>query len=266
MADHRIPSEADAFQRQFDSLALQLRCAMPGVIESFDATTQRCTVTPAVQLKVTLDGAVSYWNLPVVENVPVVVPYAQGAGLMLTLPLKAGDQCLLVFSDRGIDNFLLMGAVTPPPIAASEDTSTPRAHHLSDAICIPGIIADPVAVPEWSQSAIELRDKERQHYISLGPDGIEISDSSATWSMSGGKITVNAPAGIQENASVISSIAAGVNTVQGTNISLGSGSNTITGSLTSTSGVFTDKDGIVSNTHLHSGVLPGGSNTGEPVK
>lgn len=273
MSDYSILSNAEKFAVQFNRMAAQIRCAMPGTIETFDPATQRCSVNPGFKLKVVLDGKASYVNLPIIQNVPVVVPYGQASGLMLTFPVHQGDPCLLIFADRAIDNFLQTGQMAPPPINENENISSPRSHDLSDAICIPGLITDVDVVPNWSQDNIELRDKERKHFISLGPNGIELSDSEASITIVGGKVTTNAPAGITNSSAgavtttgaTITNAAAGVNNVTGTNISLGSGENSISGTLKSTDGVFIDKDGIVSNTHIHSGVTPGGGSSGGPV-
>ena len=270
MADYSKITNAGKFALQFSRMAAQLHCAMPGVIESFNPETQRCTVTPGIKLKVVLDGEASYLDLPIIQDVPIMVPYGQKAGLLLTFPINPGDPCLLVFADRAIDNFLQTGQTAPPPITESENTSTPRAHALSDAICIPGMIADVNVVPQWNQDNIEMRDKERKHFISLGPDGIELSDSEASIKIANGEISIDGPAGIKNNsaatitdtAATITSTATGVNSVIGSNISLGGEDNTISGGLTSTSGTFTDANGINSSGHVHGGVQSGSSDTG----
>ena len=54
MADWNVTSPPEAFGLQFDRMAGQIRCAMPGVIQSFDAATQIATVQPAITMKVNL--------------------------------------------------------------------------------------------------------------------------------------------------------------------------------------------------------------------
>lgn len=266
MSDYSVLSEAGAFELQFWRLAGQLRVCLPGNIVSFDAATQRCVARPGVKLKL-VDGAnVSYMEMPDIQNVPIVVPYAQGAGLLLTLPIQAGDPCLLLFSDRALDNFLQRGESEIPGTAQDADVTSPRVHHLTDAICIPGLITNTVTVPSWSTSNIELRDKERKNYISIGPDGITITDGSAKWQMNAGKVTLNAPSGITETTTTASRVASGVNKVVGSNISLGAGgTDTVTNSLKSTNGTFIDKNGRDSTSHKHSGVQTGSGTSGATV-
>ena len=244
MADYSQTTASEDFGMQFDRLAAQIRCALPGVIQSFNPATQTASVQPAIKMKRNLGEGVSHVDLPVVQNVPVVLPFAQGAGLLLTLPIQSGDECLLVFADRPIDNFTQGGGVQPCAGSANNDSSSPRAHSLSDAICIPGIISNPQAVPEYSNKNIELRDRERKQYISLGPEGIIITDGTAKWNMKNGAVTMNAPAGISYASTANMEVAA-------KNMDLGD-NNRISGNLRSDNGTFTDKDGVVLNTHTHS--------------
>jgi len=274
MADWNVTSPSEAFGMQFDRMAGQIRCAMPGVIQSFDAATQIATVQPAITMKVNLGDGVRQLQLPVIPNVPVVLPFAQGMGLLLTLPIKSGDECLLVFGDRAIDNFVQSGGVQPTVTTASEDTTTPRSHHLSDAICIPGCISNPQAVPDYNEKNIELRDRERKQYISLGtePKGITITDGTAVWNMKDGKVTLNAPNGIEETSSApIKQTTTAPQTILGSNIAIdgnnaGGGVYEIDRTLKSREGTFIDKDSVVLNTHVHTGIQPGPGNTGEPQK
>lgn len=265
MADWNVTSPSEAFGMQFDRMAGKIRCALPGIIQSFDAATQTATVQPAIKMKVNLGDGVKQLDLPVIFNVPVVIPYAQTAGLLLTLPIKPGDECLLIFADRSIDNFTQAGGMQPTVSTASEDTTTPRSHSLADAICIPGIISNPQAVPDYNEEHIELRDRERKQYISLGPDGITITDGTAVWNMKDGAIKTDAPAGIEETASKASRVTEGKNTVVGSNVSIGkegSSMDELENSLKSRNGTFIDTNGRDSSGHGHSGVQTGGGNTG----
>ena len=275
MADWNVTSPTEAIGLQFDRMAGQIRCAMPGVVVQFYPETQTADVQPAIKMKVNLGDGVKQVQLPVINNVPMVLPFAQSYGLLLTLPIKEGDECLLIFGDRSIDNFAQKGGVQPTVFTASEDTTTPRSHHLSDAICIPGIISNPQAVPDYNEKNIELRDRERKQYISLGtaPEGITITDGTAIWNMKGGKVTLNAPAGIEETSQgPIKQTTTAPQTIIGSNISIdgnnpaGGGVYEIDRTLKSRQGTFIDKDSVTLNTHVHTNVWSGPDNTGEPQK
>lgn len=194
MSDYTSISEAEGSYLQLKRVIGQTHVALFGRILTFyPGPPQRCDVQPLTQLKVTLGDEVQYINLPQLSKIPIIVPQAQGQGLLLTVPLQQGDTVLLLVPDRGIDNFLKSKETTPPPIYTDPTVAEPRSHSLVDAIAIPGLTSDVDSVPSYNTSHIELRDKERKNYISLGADGIVMTDGQASITISGGKVTINAP-------------------------------------------------------------------------
>ena len=287
MADYTSASDVESQRLQIQRLVDNVHVAMPVKVLEFMADgTPKVNVQPLTQLKVTLGDEVKFVSFPKLCNVPVVIPYAQTAGLLITLPIKSGDTGLLVIADRGIDTFLKgQGEETPPPFSGDATVATPRAHALNDGIFIPGLCIDAMTVDAYSLENIEIRDKQRKHYISLGPKGIEISDSKAVWKMQDGKLTVNAPNGIDETSeSPVSRVTSACHTLKGSNIDIGCGdghvnrmhgrfeigdagtANIIHGDVTMPEGTVTDKDGVNLNTHTHGGIEPGGGSTAEPDK
>ena len=225
-----------------------LHVAMPAKVLAFQpGPPVRVTVQPTTQMKITLGEEVSYRSLPQLSGVPVVLPFAQTAGFLLTVPIQPGDTGLLVIPDRGLDNFLRAGDVAAPPFYGDPTLIQPRGHSLTDAIFIPGLSSDAAQIADYSTEAIELRDRERKSYISLGPAGITMTDGTA------------APTGIamQTDAQC---------TVRSQNMDLSGEGNTFSGDCRSTNGTFTDKDGVVLGTHTHEGVQTGDGTTGGPVK
>ncbi|EKN3638181.1 Gp138 family membrane-puncturing spike protein, partial [Yersinia enterocolitica] len=109
----QIGGEQQTAQAIADSIATQLRVAMPGIIQSFDADTVTCTVLPAIKGNDSgVSGDRESADLPLLVDVPVIFP--RGGGCTLTFPIKAGDECLLIFSDRCIDFWWQNGGVQEP--------------------------------------------------------------------------------------------------------------------------------------------------------
>ena len=90
------PAEVTALKKEIFS---SFHCAMPGVVESFDATTQTAVVQPALKH--------SSVSLPAIHDVPVFFPGGAASGI--TWPVAAGDECLLVFADFDTDAWLASG-------------------------------------------------------------------------------------------------------------------------------------------------------------
>jgi hypothetical protein len=66
---------------------------------------------------------------PLLIKCPVFHLY--GGSAYMTFPIVAGDNCILLFNDREIDNWFVAGGVQAPTAL--------RAHDISDAIALVGI-------------------------------------------------------------------------------------------------------------------------------
>ena len=105
------PQEIMALKREIFS---SLHCAMPGIVESYDAQEQTASVRPALKRQ--------GMALPVIRDVPVFMP--------VPFTVNPGDACLLVFADFDIDAWLASGE-TEEPVSG-------RQHSLSDAFAFVG--------------------------------------------------------------------------------------------------------------------------------
>ena len=107
----------------------EINVALPGVVVSYDSTTQKASVRPVVR----------YWyqsqtdeefsaQFPVIPQVPVAFFRAGNFGL--SAPLNAGDFVTLLVQDRSIDEFMKTGN-------ADNIAFDPRRFDWTDAIAIP---------------------------------------------------------------------------------------------------------------------------------
>lgn len=183
--------------------------AMPGIIQSFNPSKLTVTIQPAIQSSLERkDGTWEWVDLPLLVDCPVIFP--NGGGFILTYPLVPGDECLVIFASRCIDNWWLSGGV--------QRQAEIRLHDLSDGFCMPGPISQPNIPGGISTSAVQMRTKDGTASVSL---------NTATKA-----VTVTTP---------------GAATINAANINL--------------NGVLTI-NGQPYVGHQHSGVTPGGSNTG----
>ena len=147
-------TQEEAHAAQIEGRLKDLHTCLPGIIASFDPDTQTASVQPAIKRIFTEKGAV---NLPLCVDVPVAFP--GGGDFFLTFPVKAGDECILMFSERAIDNW-----------HASGGTQTPaeyRLHDLSDGIAIVGLNSQPHKLAALQMTGAELRTRSRSTYIRL---------------------------------------------------------------------------------------------------
>jgi hypothetical protein len=118
-------SPADILRDCIESCLREVHTAMPGIVVSYDASTNKAKIQPALNKRYIVDPK----PLPALEDVPVM--FMGGSSFNVTFPVKAGDYVLLIFMERSIDLWKSVGGQITP-----DDR---RMFHLSDAIAIPGL-------------------------------------------------------------------------------------------------------------------------------
>lgn len=121
----------DLYQKQ---TLLGFNCHHLATIQSFNATTQ--TVQATINYKKTYFNFVGakqtyepqLTDYPLVADCPVIV--LGGGTTHITFPIAKGDQCILLFNDRDIDNWY-NGSTTSP-------NQTPRLHAFADCLALIG--------------------------------------------------------------------------------------------------------------------------------
>lgn len=125
-----VPTLGTLLEAIKDSTMRSIRVCAPARIESYDATTQSCSVQPLIyDGELDEDGVRQVARLPVITNVPVM--HLGGNGFQITVPVAVGDTVLILFTDRSLDRWLSRGGEVDP--------GTDQTHHMSDAIAIPGL-------------------------------------------------------------------------------------------------------------------------------
>lgn len=206
-----------------DRSAMKMNTAIPGIIESFDPATQTATVTPAIKMRTMIDNEEGFLSLPTIIHVPVVYPVVAVKGFALTLPISKGDNCLLVFSQRAIDNWHDRGSVQPP-----EEGVNSRHHDLTDAFALISPLPLPQVFGDWEANGLELRNRAKSSRVTVRDSEIEIQrlpDSIVT--LTGSSITLQ-----QGGASTVTLLNGSITIQQGGSIVLvDSAGVTITGNL-----------------------------------
>lgn len=180
-------SQTGGQQQSFDALSASLfatmRVSLPGIIQSFDPDAVTCTVQPAIKGAEPNDsGEYVSMNLPLLIDVPVVFP--RGGGCTITFPITAGDECLLIFSDRDTGFWWQNGGIQEP--------ADQRQHDLSDAFAIIGPQSQADKIDNISTSTLQMRTDDGAAYIELdpathainivAPGGVNVTTPLATFS------------------------------------------------------------------------------------
>lgn len=166
-----LGDDSQLYENIIKKVNFNLRCCIPGVIQQYDPKTNTASIQPAIREEiVNEDNTVSYLNLPMLINVPVLIPGGSSCGI--TFPLSNGDECLVLFSDLSIDNFWLKGNVQNPIEV--------RRHDLSDGLAIPSPI-----------SKAKVKKINDELIITYGNSKIKMEKGEITFSSDSGQITLS---------------------------------------------------------------------------
>lgn len=224
------PTLEELLRMTQEDLQRRLWTAIPATVQAFNAAAGTVDALPFYKGHFPiLNADDQIIPMPLITDCPVL--WQGGGGATLTFPIAKGDECLLIFASRCIDNWWQNGG--------QQEAAIVRMHSLSDGFALVGIHSLPrMLSPAPSTTKTQLR----------SDDGTTIIELDA----SGQKLNLTAPGGTTINANT---------TINGTlhvtgNIQCDA---TVTGTTDVVGG------GKSLKTHVHSGVTAGASNTGAPV-
>jgi hypothetical protein len=134
------PTLSDLLNLLKKEIFFDLACHHVGTIQSFNPVLQTVQATvnytkTYFQLNATTN---LYQATPVSYSVIVDAPLIMlgGGAAHATFPITKGDECLLLFNDRDMDNWFVNGSTTQP-------NASSRAHSFSDAFALVGVKSKP---------------------------------------------------------------------------------------------------------------------------
>ena len=177
----RTDDRMELLRRQVDAIGIDLRVACPGIIDSVDFERQTCTVQLALRERLKgEDGKLNWVEVPILPDVPFFV--YSGGGYCITLPIKKGDDCLVVFGDNCIDAWWQSGGV--------QNQVERRRHDLSDGFAIVGFRSQPAVVSAYSSGTAQMRNKSGSAYIEIDGDNINIQ-AAGNVTINGATVNIN---------------------------------------------------------------------------
>ncbi len=168
------PSLRDLLELLKKDILLSLSCHHIGTIESFDAAKQTATASinytktfyqfqPATQQYVPVQ-----LDYPALIDCPVIILGGADAGL--TMPIAKGDECLILFNDRDIDNWF-SGASNGP-------VATSRLHSFSDGLILVGLNSLANSFNNYDTARAVLRNGNA--LVGVGTSLVKIANNTTT--------------------------------------------------------------------------------------
>ena len=217
-------SSADALKTAISRQLLGCRTVTVGVADSEPKKNGHVwciDVLPAIQQIRDIDNERQYVDLPKLTNVPLVSSCSSALGLSITMPVRKGDEVVLLISDRSLDNWQLDGGIQRP----AEETEI-RHHDLSDCLCIPSALTV-AALDDYNNDAVQI-----------GSSTVNVTVTSQNVDVNAANVTINADSATNINCSDLTVSASGNVDITAENTTINSALTTFVGDLTAT-GVIT---------------------------
>ncbi|KPH79312.1 Gp138 family membrane-puncturing spike protein [Bosea vaviloviae] len=225
----RTESGEETIRAALDDFQSRNFTSMPARIISYDAAKQTVTAQPTVKAYVLQkDGSTKAENYPVIPDIPVQFP--GGGGMLMTFPVKAGDECMLCFGSRSQDSWQQSGGDQAPIDSGM--------NNLSNAFAMLGFRSNPNAakVTDPSTTSTEIRSEDGNTKIGMSAaGGVSVATDKA--------VSIAAAAGVSMTG--------------------GAGGMTFTGTMNVTGDIVLN--GISLKDHKHTGVVPGGGTSTGPT-
>ncbi len=179
----RLATPVAQWTQALAAFGRRLRVALPATVVSFDPVKQTVVVQPAINESERVSAELATIRLPQLVDVPVVFPRA--GGFALTLPIQAGDECLVVFADACMDAWWQSGAPLKNGQIETQNEIKRRRHALADGIAIFGPWSQPRVLSNYSTSSAQLRSEDGATVIDIAAIGVTVTCTNATVNASG---------------------------------------------------------------------------------
>jgi hypothetical protein len=128
------PQLSDVLNIALRNLMLNFNCHHVGTIQSFDPATQTATASVNYKKSLIVYDPASQSNVEKLVDYPPIgdapVFFAGGGQATLTFPVSQGDECMIFFNDRDMDNWFSGGVGQAP--------ATGRLHSFADSVIVVG--------------------------------------------------------------------------------------------------------------------------------
>ena len=132
--------------------------SVPGHVVAFDPDTQLAQLQIGIQ-RTGVDGKA--YNPEVL--IECQAQFTGGNAFHVEHQIDAGDECVIIFSQRCIDGWMNTGGIANNPIL--------RFHDINDAYFIPGLRSQPNKITGFDNNGIKIRNKAGDQFIWLKNDG-----------------------------------------------------------------------------------------------
>jgi hypothetical protein len=195
--EQRYNDQKEMLRVFMDGRQADIWTALPGVIVSYNSTALTVVVQPTIQeLYTGANLQQTFINLPELLDVPVLFP--RGGSYTMTFPIQPGDECVVVFMSRCMDNWWAQGGI--------QNQYEKRMHDLSDGMAFVGPWSQKTvtALTNVSTTTTQIRTNDGKIFVEIDePNKISRiinNDLSVTMDGNANTATVVAPTQVNINS------------------------------------------------------------------
>ena len=155
-----INDKTQLFKVFEDKIKQKIRVASPAVISEVDYEKQ--TLKAQITIREYING--KYIEIPELLDVPFFI--LGGGDYSITMPIKKGDECLIIFGDSCIDSWWQNGDIQNPIDS--------RRHDLSDGFALIGFKSQKNKLDNYSDEAFQIRQNDEVPF-EINDDSIKIT-------------------------------------------------------------------------------------------
>ncbi|MBD2796049.1 baseplate protein [Xenorhabdus sp. 18] len=153
------PTLLDVLDKKAENERLDIHTALPARVVNFNGH----TATIELMITQTMRNGEQLELPPLVD---VIVQFPRAGGFCFTVPVRAGDEGLAIFSERCIDGWYATGNKSAPLDA--------RLHDYSDASFIPGVSSQPKKIPDFFSGGASMQTDDGSTFIRMTQGKISI--------------------------------------------------------------------------------------------
>ena len=174
-------AQSEQWRQAIRQALADTRCATPAFLtEDVDITTQTVTVQISIQERVRTPTGPQWWDIPPIIMVPIIAP--RGGGYSVTLPLKKGDEGLLIFCDTCFDLWWRdgqEGTVAQNTLNSGGKTQKQnevRRHYIHDCGFWPGMWSQKNLLTSYATDSLQIRTDDGATVIDVSTtDGVTVT-------------------------------------------------------------------------------------------
>ena len=163
--------QKSSFDKLSDNIISKMYCSLPAIISSVNYENQTLEANPVtIMRKVDDSGKVTDFKLPMLIDVPFQC--YKGGNYSITVPVKVGDECLIVFTDVDFSAWWQNGGFNFAEHGCR--------HAYSNAMAIVGFSSEINSIQNYNPNAVEIRNADGTQKITLSEGNITLKSATIT--------------------------------------------------------------------------------------